>query len=182
MVSVLDREIEAGNIEPVVAVFVDSRDPNNLSINRRNNEFMCNQKYAEFYMNELLPTIEENFPVSNLRENRVIAGVSFGGLNASCFGLMVFQAFSGIGMQSPASSKHLKLMADLYKKSDKKPIKVFLSIGTKNDNTKAVRRFHRVLIDRGYEVKYLEVPFGHTWKNWQLLIDDLLITFFASKT
>jgi len=42
MVSVLDREIAAKNIEPIVAVFIDSRNPDDLAENRRNQQFLCN--------------------------------------------------------------------------------------------------------------------------------------------
>ena len=42
-VKVLDREIGAGSIEPVVVVFVDSRDPDDLSVNRRTDQFFGNE-------------------------------------------------------------------------------------------------------------------------------------------
>lgn len=178
MIEVLDREIEAGNIKPVVAIFVDSRDPDDLGRNRRNDQFQCNKDYATFYMKELVPTITKNFPVSDKREDRVIAGVSFGGLNAACFGLMASQTFGGIGMHSPANRQHLKLLSKMYKRLDVKPIKIFMSVGTRNDNTRAGRVFHGVLKEKGYDVNYIEVPYGHVWKNWRPLIDDLLLTFF----
>ncbi len=85
MVEVLDREIEQGTIEPVAAVFVDSRNPDDLSENRRNQQFMCNQKYVEFFVNELIAEVSAAFPVSDDPRERVIAGLSFGGLNAAVF-------------------------------------------------------------------------------------------------
>lgn len=180
MVDVLDREIAAGNIEPVVAVFVDSRNPDVLSRNRRNDQFMCSQKYVSFFVNELVPEISQSFPVSEKPEDRVIGGLSFGGLNAACFGLMASNHFGGIAMQSPASDKHLKVVEGLYRDSERMPVKVFFSVGTKRDNTKAARKFHRTLVDKGYDVEYLEVPQGHSWSNWQPLLDDLLLTFFKA--
>ncbi|NNF40341.1 MAG: esterase family protein [Woeseiaceae bacterium] len=179
MVEVLDREIEQGNIEPVAAVFVDSRNPDDLSENRRNEQFMCNRKYLGFFVNELLADVSATFPVSDDARERVIAGLSFGGLNAACFGIMAADFFGGIGMQSPASAKHLKIIARLYDDEPVTPVRVFLSVGTRRDNTKATRKFHRVLQSKGYDVQYVEVPFTHEWANWQPLIDDLLATFFA---
>jgi enterochelin esterase-like enzyme len=38
MVEILNREIKPGNIKPVIAVFVDNRNPDNLSENRRNHQ------------------------------------------------------------------------------------------------------------------------------------------------
>lgn len=181
MVEVLDREIAQGTIEPVVAVFVDSRNPDELTESRRNQHFMCNRQYVEFFVNELLADVSASFPVSDDRRERVIAGLSFGGLNAACFGIMAADAFGGIAMQSPASGKHLKIITRLYEEQPPTPVRVFLSVGTRNDNTRATRKFHRVLQKRGYEVNYVEVPFAHEWSNWRPLIDDLLVTFFAPK-
>jgi len=45
---VLDRLIRAERIEPVIAVFVDPRDPDNNDINRRNQQFFCNPGYFSF--------------------------------------------------------------------------------------------------------------------------------------
>lgn len=180
MVSVLDEEIEAQNIEPVVAVFIDSRNPDDLRENRRNQEFMCNQRYADFVTSELIPAISANYPVSNDRADRVIAGLSFGGLNAACFGLMAPASFAGIGMQSPASDRHLEVISELYADNDARPVKMFFSVGRKRDNTKEARRFHKTLKRKGYEVNYIEVPYGHDWSNWGPLLDDLLETFFAT--
>ncbi len=181
MIEVLDREIEAGNIKPVVAVFIDSRNPDDLTENRRNEQFICNQDYAAFFITELVPTIDYNFPVSSNRNDRVIAGVSFGGLNAACFGLLASKTFSGIGMHSPANDKHLKIISKLYKSVEAKPLKIFMSVGTKRDNTRAGRRFYRTLKEKNYDINYIEVPFGHVWENWRPLMDDLLYTFFKKK-
>lgn len=180
MVGVLDREIAANNIRPVMAVFIDSRNPDDLAENRRNREFMCNEDYVRFVSRELVPAISANYPASDDRDDRVIAGMSFGGLNAACFGLMASNWFGGIGMQSPASDKHLKVLNGLYSDKEPTPVRMFFSVGTRRDNTMAARRFHRTLEEKGYEVNYVEVPFGHDWSNWKPLLDDLLITFFES--
>jgi enterochelin esterase-like enzyme len=180
MVDVLDSEISEGRIKPVIAVFVDNRAPDNLDNNRRNSQFFCNQDYVDFYTSELLPTIESSYPASNKREDRVIQGLSFGGYNAACFGLMAHQQFGGISMQSPANSKMLKQIAARYKESEKLPLKIFLSFGKKNDNQTQGRKFKKVLTEKGYEIEYKEVNFGHEWSNWGPLLDDSLRTFFAN--
>lgn len=179
---VLDREIEAGTIEPVVVIFVDARSPDNLKKNRRNQQFFCNESYAKFYVDELIPTIAQNYAVSNARQDRVILGLSFGGMNSACFGFMVPQAFGGIAMQSPANSQSLSKLSDIYGAREKIPIKLFLSFGTIQDNILAGRRFKTVLQEKGYDMAYKEVRQNHSWKNWAPLLDDVLITFFAKKS
>jgi enterochelin esterase-like enzyme len=178
----LDHEIEAGTIEPVVVIFVDARSPDNLSINRRNQQFFCNESYAKFYVDELIPTIAQNYTVSKARQDRVILGLSFGGMNSACFGFMIPQTFGGIAMQSPANSQSLSKLSGIYDASEKIPIKLFLSFGTIQDNILAGRRFKAVLQEKGYTMTYKEVRQNHSWKNWGPLLDDVLATFFLKNT
>jgi enterochelin esterase-like enzyme len=93
---------------------------------------------------------------------------------------MAPDSFGGIGMLSPASDRHLKIVEELYYKNELLPVGMFFSVGKRRDNTKAARRFHRTLEKKGYQVNYIEVPFGHDWSNWGPLLDDLLLTFFAT--
>jgi enterochelin esterase-like enzyme len=58
-------------------------------------------------------------------------------------------------------------------------LKIFLSTGEPYDNTRANRSFRNLLRDKGYPLKYREVPFGHNWDNWKPLIDDVLLYFYA---
>ena len=71
---VITSNISNNNIEPIISVFIDSRDPHNLQLNRRNEQFMCNPKYAAFFINELLPQIQRDYPSSKKREDNVIMG------------------------------------------------------------------------------------------------------------
>lgn len=178
--AVLDEAIGSGMIEPVLVVFVDSRNPENPEENRRNSEFMCNVKYASFFAGELIPAISRGQPVSVSRDDRVILGVSFGGLNGACFGLVLSELFSGIAMQSPASGEHLEVVRKLYEEREALPLKMFVSVGSRNDNTGAVKRFTKTLKQKGYDVNFIKVRGGHNWKNWTPLLDDVLRTFFAS--
>lgn len=177
--SVLDTAIAEGSIAPLVVVFLDSRNPDRLEEDRRNEQFMCNSDFAAFFANELIPTVSRDEPVSSSRDDRVILGLSFGGLSSACFGLMLPQLFSGIAMQSPASGAHVDIVRELYEKRDALPLKLFLSVGTKNDNRTAVKRFRRLLERKDYDLTYITVREGHNWKNWGPLLDDVLMTFFA---
>ena len=61
------------------------------------------------------------------------------------------------------------------------PLKIFLSTGSPNDNTKANRRFRTVLEEKGYPLKYIETQQGHNWDNWRPLIDDVLLYFYGTR-
>lgn len=175
----LDTEIAAGNIDPVLVVFVDSRNPDNLQQNRRNQQFFCNQRYVDFFTDELLPTVDREYPTSAVRDDRVILGLSFGGRNSACFGLMAHDAFAGIAMQSPANSEMVDELRFQYMAQEKLPLKIFMSVGTVNDNTRAGRQFMETLKFQEYDLTYREVNEGHDWDNWGPLLDDVLITFFS---
>ena len=169
--AVLDKMIDEGAIKPVLVIFLDSRNPDNPGDNRRNTEFMCNSDFAAFFATELIPQINAQHPASLSRNDRVILGVSFGGLNSACFGLMLPDLFGGIAMQSPASGDQEK---------EALPLKFFLSAGTDNDNLAAVRRLKRVLTGKGYDLTFKKVRGGHDWRNWGSHLDDVLATFFTS--
>lgn len=178
MPRVLDRLIEDGKIAPVVAVFVDPSDPDNSRKNRRNQQFLCNRDYLRFYVEELIPAVEESWPVGEDREHRGIMGLSFGATNAACFGLLGSDTFSLIGMHSPANHP-VKDLLPAYEKMPLLPLRMFLSTGAPDDNTRANRRFHAILEEKGYPMEYVEVRQGHDWNNWRPLIDDLLIYFYG---
>jgi enterochelin esterase-like enzyme len=179
--SVLDEAISTGLIRPVLVVFLDSSNPDKPEENRRDKQFMCSTDFATFFAAELVPTISREQPVSLSRDDRVILGLSFGGLNSACFGLMLSNLFAGVAMQSPASGDHVDVVRELYKKREALPLKMFLSVGTKNDNLNAVKRFRRVLESKGYDLTYTTVREGHDWRNWGPLLDDVLVTFFSGK-
>ena len=179
MPSTLDSLIGRGEIEPVIAVFVDARDPDDLQSNRRNSQFFCNADYLNFFFDELIPEVEKDYPVVANREGRTIMGLSFGGTNAACFGLLGHEVFSGIAMQSPANHP-LPNLLPAFQEMPTLPLKIFLSTGAPDDNTQDNRRFRDVLQEKDYEMKYVEVRQGHNWDNWGPLIDDVLIYFYGT--
>ena len=178
MPRVLDREIGSGRITPVIAVFVDATDPDDPDVNRRNQQFVCNKDYLRFFSEELVPTIDGRYRSAGDRESRVILGVSFGGLNAACFGIMGSETFGGIGMHSPAVHPVPGLLS-AYEQVDRLPIRVFLTTGDTYDNAATNRQFRRILDDKGYDIEFREVAGRHNWDNWRPLIDDALRFFFG---
>jgi enterochelin esterase-like enzyme len=178
MDQVLDRETGKGSIRPVIAVFVDPRDPDDPETNRRRQQFLCNAEYFQFYVEELIPAIEASYPVIRDRTGRTIMGVSFGGTNAACFGALGSETYSGLVMQSPANHPVPNLLP-VYAQLPTLPLKIFLSTGTPDDNTEANREFHALLQDKAYPMKYVEVDEGHDWNNWGPLLDDVLVYFYG---
>lgn len=179
MKDVLDELIATSRIEPVLVVFVDARDPDRLRTSRRNEQLICKEDYARFFASELVPAVDAAYATRREPAGRTILGLSFGGLNAACFGLWLPHVFGNLAMQSPASGEMLRIVTDQYRREDRLPLRMFLSIGTRNDNTDAGRRFREVLEEKGYPVTFREVPQGHNWNNWGPLLPDVLVTFYG---
>jgi enterochelin esterase-like enzyme len=177
MVDLLDEEIENGNIAPIAAIFVDSRDPDYKDESRRNKEFMCKTDYAKFYVGELMPQVSRKWTGADASTHRGIMGVSLGAINSACFAMMMPGVFQVVVMHSPASDKHLDVINDLYKEKPKNPSVFFLSHGGPQDNEAAARRFVGTLEEKGYPIRHISNDGGHDWDNWGPLIDDSLRSF-----
>ena len=178
MHEVIDELISSGKIEPIIAVFVDNRDPHNLRDNRRNKQFLGNDQYVDFYRKEMVKQIEADYPVSKEQKDRAIMGLSFGGLNATFFGAKASDTFYMLGIQSPALHPVRNIYA-LYENQPKLPLKIFLSTGSSNDTEVHARKLKKTLDKKGYDFEYVEVDEGHNWRNWAPLLDDTLIYFFG---
>lgn len=178
MEQTLDSLISQGRVDPVLAVFVDNRDPHNLQLNRRNGQFFCNPRYIRFFEEELVPTVDAEWPTQPSSDSRSVLGLSFGGLAAACFGLHAHDTFGGIAMQSPAMHP-VPSMWDAWADSSRLPVRIFLSSGDHNDNEARTRRLRDILQAKEYDMHYKEVPFAHTWRNWRPLLDDVLLFFYG---
>ena len=180
--SVADELITSGAIRKAFIVFVDSSNPDDPRESRRNTEFMCNADYLEFYNEELLPSLYARYPISQDRNDTNILGLSFGGLNSACFGVMNSQVFSGIGMHSPANADFVREVSRLYQQNETEPLRFFISSGTRNDNLASTRRLRDVLEKKGYEITYIENRGArHNLDNWRALLDDALLALLPRR-
>lgn len=178
MALILDNLIYLQKITPVVAVFIDHREPINRANNRRMQELAMNENYLKFFTEEFIPLIEKTYAVSNVSNNRAIIGTSMGGLTAAYFAFSHPDVFGLVGIQSPA----FWFKPDIYQLCDNPenpPVKTFMTTGLINDTEEGARKMKAILDKNTCNYKYLETNQGHSWGNWRDLIDDILIYFFA---
>lgn len=178
VITVIDNLIYEQKIEPVIAVFIDPREPGNLSNNRRLVEYRTNQKFADFVTKELVPAIDANYKTDTSAQRRAILGTSYGGWNSAYFGLTESSTFKLIGMHSPAYDQ---ATIQAYNTSEKLPLKIYMSTGTINDTQDRARQLKAILESKDYPLLYKEVNQGHSWGNWRGLIDEPLIYFFGNQ-
>jgi enterochelin esterase-like enzyme len=177
MTTILDNLIHMKTIKPVIAVFIDHREPINRSNNRRMQELAMNEKYMNFISDELIPIVEKKYSVSTEPSQRAIIGSSMGGLAAAYFAFTKPNIFGLAGIQSPS----FWFKPEIYTICDnpeKPPVKTFLSTGLINDTADAVQKM-KILLDKNTcSYQYKEVNQGHSWGNWRDSLDDILVYFF----
>ncbi|MCS6988917.1 MAG: alpha/beta hydrolase-fold protein, partial [Chloroherpetonaceae bacterium] len=178
MVIVLDNLIYDGAIPPVMAVFIDPRNPYNLSQNRRMQELSINPQYLRFVKEELVPRIDSAYRTNPLPSARAILGTSLGGLNSAYFGVAAPETFGLIAIQSPAFWYRPQIFS-MYQDSTRRPIRISMTVGTFFDGQNEARQMRDLLRSKAYQLYYREVPQGHSWGQWRGLIDEALIYFFG---
>lgn len=177
MIQVLDNLIHQELIEPVIAVFMDPRQPDNLSNNRRAGQYTCNPDFVKFAANELVPAIDAQYATLKDPQKRCILGTSYGGNNAGYFGAMRPDVFGLIAPQSPAFFDET---LNLYKNKAKMPLSIFMTTGVIHDTQYQARQMKGILTEKNYDFGYIEVNEGHSWGNWCALVDDILLFFFET--
>jgi len=180
MATILDNLIADKKIPPLIVVFVDHREPINRSNNRRMQELNMNEKYLTFFLNELIPTIEKNFPVVHDAAHRGILGESMGGLTSAYFAFSRPDIFGLAGIQSPA----FWTRPDVYDLCDSMTgpkVRVSMTSGLIHDASEGSRRMKEVLQKNSCPYQYRETQEGHSWGNWRNFIDDILVDLFANQ-
>ena len=179
MVQALDYLIAGGRVEPVIAVFIDARDPH-TGRNRREEEFrrrrLDDNPLGEFIGEELVPLVDKKWRTKASAGSRALAGFSFGGMFAAHMGLAYPDVFGKVAIQSPYIVRRWVL--DTYRLAERRPLEIFLSHGTYDEGASSLR-LREILVARGYRVRYVERHEGHSFGMVRSQLGDLLTCFFG---
>ena len=125
-------------------------------------------------LTEVMPQVEAGYNVSRKREDRAIAGLSMGGLEALTLGLNNTGRFAWVGGFSSAVHK-LTFNGPLAildpQKADLRLL--WIASGTEDDLIEPNRRLVAFLKSKNMPVTQIETPGMHTWMVWR----DNLIHF-----
>jgi enterochelin esterase-like enzyme len=174
---VLDNLIADNAIHPIVAVFLDPRDPQ-TGQNRRGTELLTNDRYETFLIRELIPNIETEYRVGRKTEDRAFLGASLAGLRGTWAIMQYPQVWGMAGIQSPYFKAKPRVLAQ-FAEARRLPVRVFVNQGTYDLDVEGTRHFRDVLKAKGYDYRYIETNDGHSYGNWRGLLDDMLIFFFG---
>ncbi|WP_091742302.1 alpha/beta hydrolase [Marininema mesophilum] len=143
-------------------------------------------RYLQFFAEELIPAVEENFPVSTHPDERVLGGSSLGGTVSLHLALQYPQKFQRILSQSGAfleqtldkigQSGSLGYL-EIYQTIGKSETAVPTHLGNL-DLLARNREVHRALSERDADVEYSEQEGDHTWGFWQRDLPIALKFFF----
>ena len=167
MPAMLDHLVATGQIPPLIALFVDT--PNRQ-------ELLCEPAFADYLVQRLMPWLRENFPVTTDPAQTVLTGSSYGGLAAVYLGLRHPQLFGKILSQTgwfrwrPAGDPDFHWLARQVAQSPLLPLRFYLDVGTLEvaqmrdggpTQLAANRHLRDVLLRKGYPVTYVEYSGGH---------------------
>lgn len=181
--TVLDNLIAAGEIPPIVAVFVGNVD--------RGEELPCNADFVKMLTTELLPWARTELGIGTRRDLTIANGVSYGGLASMFAGLTAPETFGLVASQSgsfwwkpnPMERSSVMGVCDEYQwlpkmaaTWDKADIRIWMEAGSlegrgHRDGIPTLldsnRHMRNVLIAKGYDVAYREYDGGHDYACWR---------------
>jgi enterochelin esterase-like enzyme len=180
MIIVLDNLIADQKIEPLIAVFIDARDPES-GMNRRESQFVplgSNEcPYCDFVASELVAMIDATYKTTATPDSRDVLGFSLGGYFTSEMGLAYSDIFHLVAIQSP-SYRGSQWIYSSYENAERLPVKVFMSHGTK-EYGEGGPRLRDILQEKGYPLLYIEIDGGHIYATVRVALDDMLMYFFG---
>jgi len=171
--TVLDNLIHRLEVAPLIVALSHPAD--------RLAEYPNNAAHAAFIAEQLLPAMQDKFPIYETPASRCLMGASFGGVAAlatawrypGTFGRLLLQsgsfAFTDIGesKRGPNFAEVVKFINAFRDAPGKPSEKVYLSCGTYESLIYENRTMVPVLQASGMEVRYEEARDGHNWENWR---------------
>ncbi|NBI31042.1 alpha/beta hydrolase [Chengkuizengella marina] len=180
------RLILEEDLDPVIIVGVD------VKLSKRTSEYAPEGErfeiYKAFFIQELLPFIEEKYPVRNHVSERIIAGDSLGGTVSLHIALDHPHLFQKVISLSGAFLDRTQARIEL--EGDLSWLELYMLIGLREDVVKterdtfdflqANRVTKEILLKRKTKLKYVEKDGEHLWGFWQNELDDILKYFLKS--
>ncbi len=170
---VLDNLIYRQEISPLIVALSNPHD--------RLKEYANDIRHAKHIVEELIPELEQRYPLITQSSGRCIMGASFGGVASlstawqypGVFDSMLVQsgsfAFTDIGQhsRSPVFDPVVEFM-NKFRKSPGLPVKqAYVSCGVYESLIYENRSLVPFLRNHGIETKFEESFDGHNWENWR---------------
>jgi len=145
------------------------------------------EKFADDFMNDVVPYIEKNYRALTGRSDRAIAGLSMGGAQTLDIGFSHLDKFAYIGVFSSAAnlgggnsegweSSHKAGLTDTNLKKGLKLL--WLSTGSDDFLIANTKSTVEMLKKNGLNPIFKESTGGHTWINWRNYLNEFAPQLF----
>ena len=168
---ILDNLYAENKIVPMIVVLPNGRA---MKDDRATGNIFDKDKVEAFatfekdLLNDLVPSIEEKFPVIKDSEHRAIAGLSMGGGQSLNFGLGNLDKFAWVGGFSSAPNTKVPEQLLPNPEDAKKKLKLlWISCGDKDDLISFSSRTHDYLLKNNVNHIYFIEPGYHDFKVWK---------------
>lgn len=178
---ILDNLYAEGKLEPMIVVMPNGRAMKDDAAT--GNIFAPDkvEAFANFekdLLNDLIPFIEETYPVYTDRENRALAGLSMGGGQSLNFGLGNLDVFAWVGgfSSAPNTKPPSELLPDPEKAKDQLNV-LWISCGNEDGLMNFSKRTHEYMMEHEVPHIFYVEPGGHdfeVWKNDLYMFSQLL--------
>jgi enterochelin esterase-like enzyme len=170
---VLDNLIHRGEVVPLVAALSYPKN--------RMTEYPDDDRHAAFIAGQVVPWLEEHYPLYGTPDQRCLMGASFGAVaslhtawkNPEMFGRLLLQsgsfAFTDIGNhhRGPAFDPVVAFI-NAFRESPGRPARrAFISCGQYESLIYENRSMVPFFRESGIDVRYVEARDGHNWENWR---------------
>jgi enterochelin esterase-like enzyme len=161
---VLDRLIAAKAIPPVIAVFTEPAD--------RQEEYSRNPRWRAFFVNELVPMVDQRFRTFPAPDHRVILGSSLAAYGAVDLAVAHPATFGLCAAIAPPTQAASLIANQRTAQAAVVSIKFFVLGGVYDAMIDGARGLRTTLDDYSAPVTYLEVAEGHNTNTFRAHLDD----------
>lgn len=168
---IFDNLYAEDKLEPMIAVMPNGRA---MKDDRATGDIFAPDKVQAFatfeqdLLNDLIPFIENNYPVYTDSGHRALAGLSMGGGQSLNFGLGNLDAFDWVGgfSSAPNTREPEQLLPDPELAKDKLKL-LWISCGNEDNLMRISKRTHQYLQDHDVPHIFYVEPGGHDFKVWK---------------
>lgn len=183
--NILDNCIYLKKIQPVVAVFIPSKERSDEYLNEKKKHLM------NVLDHEIMPEIQNNFKVTKDPAHRALHGISASGYYSLCSIFKRPELFQNVAAHSSAiKSKLFKILFETMNNGGiPESSKIYFDVGRYDLEvytynipwlfTDVNRKFSLELKKYGITHRFHEVNDGHSWANWRERIEEILVYFYG---